>query len=105
MFDRLSSLAVALTLIVIAIIFAALAGGDMLSIAIVALAGVAGAATIYSAAPPPSPIASGTTPAPVAPAPVSLLRHPDFALWIDQEREPLIGTADVAADRHRRCGR
>ena len=94
MFDRLSSLAVALTLIVIAIIFAALAGGDMLSIAIVALAGVAGAATIYSAAAPPSPIASGTTPAPVAPAPVSLLRHPDFALWIDQEREPLIGTAD-----------
>jgi len=94
MFDRLSSLAVALTLIVIAIIFAALAGGDAFSIAILALAGVVGAATIYSAAPPPSPIASGTTPAPAEPALVSLLRHPDFAVWVDQEREPLIGTAD-----------
>lgn len=91
MFDRLSSLAVALTLIVVAIILAALAGGDALSIAILALAGIVGAATVYNAVAP-----VGLTPAsvPAEAETLSLLRHPDFALWVDQEKEPLIGTAD-----------
>ncbi len=90
MFDRLSSLVAALTLIAIAVIFAALAGGDALSITLLALAGIAGAAIVYNALPSilPEPHAE-----PTAAAPVSLLRHPDFALWVDQEKEPLIGVA------------
>lgn len=94
MFDRLSSLVIALTLVAIAAIFATLTGGDPLSIAIMVLAGFLAAATVYSALPValPDPKGAGAEPA-VAP-PVSLLRHPDFAHWVDQEKEPLIGTAD-----------
>ena len=92
MFDRLSSLVAALTLVAIAVIFAALAGGDALSIVILALAGVAGAAIVYGALPSPLPDPQGAVVADASP--VSLLRHPDFALWVDQEREPLIGVAD-----------
>lgn len=89
MFDRLSSLVAALTLIAVAAIFAALAGGDALTIVILALAGIVGAAAVYTALP-------AQLPEPQAPSPVeaplfSLLRHPDFALWVDQEQEPLIG--------------
>jgi len=89
MFDRLSSLVAALTLVAIAAIFAALAGGDALTIAILAIAGCAGAAIVYGAlpSPPPEPRDEPAVDAP----PVSLLRHPDFALWVDQEEEPLIG--------------
>jgi two-component system phosphate regulon sensor histidine kinase PhoR len=92
MFDRLSSLVAALTLVAIAVIFAALAGGDALSIVILALAGVAGAAIVYGALPSPLPDPQGSVVADTSP--VSLLRHPDFALWVDQERDPLIGVAD-----------
>jgi two-component system, OmpR family, phosphate regulon sensor histidine kinase PhoR len=90
MFDRLSSLVAALTLIAVAAIFAALAGGDALSIILLALAGGVGAAIVHNALPslPAQPHSQ-----PAAAAPVSLLRHPDFALWVDQEKEPLIGVA------------
>ncbi|WP_447755106.1 sensor histidine kinase [Sphingopyxis fribergensis] len=94
MFDRLSSLVIALTLVAIAAIFATLAGGDPLAIAIMVIAGFIAAATVYSALPggPPDPQGAG---APLAEAPaISLLRHPDFAHWVDQEKEPLLGTAD-----------
>ena len=94
MFDRLSSLAVALTLIVVAIIFASLAGGDALSIAILALAGGIGAVTVYTAIAPAAPAVIADHSPPPEPARISLLRHPDFAQWVDQEKEPLIGTAD-----------
>ena len=92
MFDRLSSLVAALTLVTIAAIFAALAGGDMLSIALLAVAGVVAAAIVFAAlpSPPPDPQGHAATEEP----PASLLRHPDFALWVDQEKEPLIGVAD-----------
>jgi two-component system phosphate regulon sensor histidine kinase PhoR len=92
MFDRLSSLVVALTLVAIAAILAALAGGDALTIAIVALAGVTAAAIVYSAL-PGAVIVETRADAVQAPAPppISLLRHPDFALWADQEKEPLLG--------------
>lgn len=94
MFDRLSSLVIALTLVVIAAIFATLAGGDPLAIAIMVIAGFAAAATVYSALPAPLPDAQGSG-APLADPPaISLLRHPDFAHWVDQEKEPLLGTAD-----------
>ena len=92
MFDRLSSLVIALTLVAIAAIFAALSGGDPLSIAIMAVAGFIAAGTVYSALPMAPPDTQGTQPAETPPA--SLLRHPDFAHWVDQEKEPLIGTAD-----------
>ncbi|GAA0861949.1 hypothetical protein GCM10009115_06620 [Sphingopyxis soli] len=92
MFDRLSSLVAALTLVAIAAIFAALAGGDALSIAIIAVAGVAGVAIVYGAL--PSPLPDPQAPPKIEAPPVSLLRHPDFALWVDQEDEPLIGVAD-----------
>ncbi|WP_422060904.1 ATP-binding protein [Sphingopyxis sp.] len=92
MFDRLSSLVAALTLVAIAAIFAALAGGDALTIAILVVAGVAGAAIVYAALPSALPDPQGQVA--VEPPPVSLLRHPDFALWVDQEKEPLIGVAD-----------
>lgn len=94
MFDRQSSLAVALTLVAIAAIFAALAGGDALSIVLLALAGVAGSAIVYRSAVPFAPMAPLPAPPEADLPPASLLRHPDFALWADQEREPLIGTAD-----------
>ncbi|HEV2598323.1 ATP-binding protein [Sphingopyxis sp.] len=94
MFDRLSSLVIALTLVAIAAIFATLSGGDPLSIAIMALAGFIAAATVYSALPAPLPDAKDNAAQPtVAPMP-SLLRHPDFAHWVDQEKEPLLGIAD-----------
>jgi len=94
MFDRLSSLVIALTMIVIAAIFAALSGGDPLSIAIMAAAGLIAAATVYNALPPSPPQPhSGALP-PTEPGSGSLLRHPDFAHWVDQEKEPLLGTAD-----------
>ncbi|MDO9369319.1 MAG: ATP-binding protein [Sphingopyxis sp.] len=94
MFDRLSSLVIALTLVAIAAIFAALSGGDALSIAIMLVSGFGAAAVVYSALPAPLPDTRGAG-APPAEAPmVSLLRHPDFAKWVDQEKEPLLGTAD-----------
>ena len=83
MFDRLSSLVIALTLVVIAAILAALTSGGALSIAMMAVAGFAAAAIVYSALPAPLPEAPGAVPATEAP-PVSLLRHPDFASWVDQ---------------------
>ncbi len=46
MFDRLSSLVAALTLVAVAAIFAALVGGDLASIAILALAGALGAVLV-----------------------------------------------------------
>ena len=95
MFDRLSSLVIALTLVAIAAIFAALSGGDPLSIAIMLVAGFVAAATVYSALPAPLPDMQGGSAPPLAETPtISLLRHPDFAHWVDQEKEPLIGTAD-----------
>ncbi|HWW57686.1 MAG TPA: ATP-binding protein [Sphingopyxis sp.] len=94
MFDRLSSLVIALTLIAIAAIFAALTGGDALSIAIMAVAGAVAAVTVHGALPAALPDAPGAEPATPAPSPVSLLRHPDFAHWVDQEKEPLLGIAD-----------
>jgi two-component system phosphate regulon sensor histidine kinase PhoR len=94
MFDRLSSLVIALTLVAIAAIFATLSGGDPLSIAIMVLAGFLAAATVYAALPVALPDTKGAGATPAAAPPVSLLRHPDFAHWVDQEKEPLIGTAD-----------
>ncbi|MCW0198229.1 ATP-binding protein [Sphingopyxis sp.] len=91
MFDRLSSLVAALTLIAVAAIFAALAGGDALTIAILALAGIIGVAAVHAALPASLPEPQAALPAEVPP--LSLLRHPDFALWVDQEQEPLIGVA------------
>lgn len=93
MFDRLSSLVVALTLVAIAAIFAAMAGGDLLSIALLALAGAAGIGIVQAALPTPLPDTSGAPVAAETP-PASLLRHPDFARWADQEREPLLGIVD-----------
>ena len=95
MFDRLSSLVVALTLVAIAAIFAMLAGGDALTIAILAVAGIAAILVVHGAAPDTMAGTTGEIPAEPLPAlPGSLLRHPDFARWADQEREPLIGTDD-----------
>lgn len=94
MFDRLSSLVIALTMIVIAAIFAALTGGDVLAIAIMAIAGFVAAGTVYSALPAAAPDQSGPIPPAAETQPASLLRHPDFAHWVDQEKEPLLGTAD-----------
>ena len=94
MFDRLSSLVIALTLVAIAAIFATLSGGDPLSIAIMVLAGFVAAATVYSALPTAIPDTQAAGMPPADAAPVSLLRHPDFVNWVDQEKEPLIGTAD-----------
>ncbi|MBL8650181.1 MAG: ATP-binding protein [Sphingopyxis sp.] len=92
MFDRLSSLVVALTLVAVATIFAALADGDALTIVLLAAAGTAAAALVYSALPGAAPADHRADAAPPAPVPpVSLLRHPDFALWADQEKEPLLG--------------
>src|SRR3546814_20341177 len=51
MFDRLSSLVIALTLVVIAALFAALTGGDPLSIALMAVAGFVAAGPVSSALP------------------------------------------------------
>jgi len=94
MFDRLSSLVIALTLIVIAAILAALAGGDALTIAILAAAGFAATAIVHVAAPAPVTEARADIAAP-PPAPLpSLLRHPDFARRADQETDPLLGTTD-----------
>ncbi len=94
MFDRVSSLVIALTLLAIAAIFAALAAGDPLSIMIMAIAGALAAITIYSTLPTaPTDPQGQTQPAAIAPY-ISLLRHPDFAHWVDQEKEPLLGTAD-----------
>ncbi|PAL20743.1 two-component sensor histidine kinase [Sphingopyxis sp. GW247-27LB] len=94
MFDRLSSLVIALTLIAIAAILAALAGGDASTIAILALAGFAATAIVHAAAPAPVIEARAETAAP-PPAPLpSLLRHPDFARRADQEADPLLGTTD-----------
>ncbi len=94
MFDRLSSLVIALTMIVIAAIFAALTGGDLLAIAIMAIVGCIAAWTVYSALPASIAEPSTAPPPPATIAPASLLRHPDFAHWVDQEKEPLLGTAD-----------
>lgn len=94
MFDRLSSLVIALTLIGIVAIFAALAGGDPLGIAMMLTAGVLAAATVYSALPPAAVEGSAAAQAPAEAPPVSFLRHPDFARWVDQEKDPLLGVAD-----------
>ncbi len=93
MLDRLSSLIAALTLVAVAAIFAALAGGDAPSIAILAIAGAVAAAIVHVAIPAPrsEPVADDHES--LGPAPVSLLRHPDFARWADQEKEPFLGVA------------
>lgn len=92
MFDRLSSLVAALTLVAVAAIFAALVGGDLASIAILALAGALGAVLVYGAQPPPAAPPAVASPVPVEPP--LLLRHPDFTRWADQEREPVLGVID-----------
>ena len=51
MFDRLSSLVIALTMVAIAAIFAALTGGDPLSIAIMAAAALVAVAMVYGSLP------------------------------------------------------
>ncbi|ALH80162.1 sensor histidine kinase [Sphingopyxis macrogoltabida] len=94
MLDRLSSLIIALTLVAVAAIFAALAGGDALAIAILTVAGLVGAAIVHGAVPTPLPDPQGGAAPPADLPPPSLLRHPDFALWVDQEKEPLLGIAD-----------
>lgn len=94
MFDRLSSLVIAVTLVAIAAIFAALTGGDPFSIAIMAVAGVIAAITVHSSLPTAAPELPSAPSSPAAAPPVSLLRHPDFAHWVDQEKDPLLGTAD-----------
>ena len=95
MFDRLSSLVIALTLIAVAAIFAALAGGGTLTIALLAVAGAVATTLVYAALPTPLPeTAPEAALSPAAPAQLSLLRHPDFARWADQEKEPLLGTVD-----------
>ncbi|WP_235957480.1 sensor histidine kinase [Sphingopyxis microcysteis] len=81
-------------MIVIAAIFAALTGGDLLAIAIMAIVGCIAAWTVYSALPASIAEPSTAPPPPATIAPASLLRHPDFAHWVDQEKEPLLGTAD-----------
>jgi two-component system phosphate regulon sensor histidine kinase PhoR len=95
MFDRLSSLVVALTVLAIAAILAALAGGEALTVAIMAVAGVLAVTVVHSALPTPLP-GPGARPGHASfDAPLSsLLRHPDFIRWADQEKEPLLGTAD-----------
>ena len=93
MFDRLSSLVIALTLVAIAAIFATLAGGDALSITMLVIAGFIAAGTVYSALPAPLPDVQGAA-AMAEVMPVSLLRHPDFARLVDQEKDPLLGVAD-----------
>lgn len=94
MFDRLSSLVIALTLVTIAAIFAALAGGDALVIAMMAIAGFLASLTVYSALPPAAPDGRTAGQAAAEIAPLSFLRHPDFARWVDQEKDPLLGVAD-----------
>ncbi|MFN4358597.1 sensor histidine kinase [Sphingopyxis alaskensis] len=94
MFDRLSSLVIALTLIAIAAIFAALAGGDPPTIAMMAVAGFAATFTVYSALPPALSATRAQRTSPAETRPLSLLRHPDFARWVDQEKDPLLGVAD-----------
>src|SRR3546814_15595320 len=92
MFDRLSSLVIALTLIVIAAILAALAGGDPLTIAILVVAGFAAATIVHAAVPAPVP-AAHAAPAPPPPAPIpSLPPPPDFPPPAAQEPHPLPGT-------------
>ncbi|WP_245836435.1 ATP-binding protein [Sphingopyxis indica] len=95
MFDRLSSLVIALTLLGVAAIFAALAGGDAATIAILTLAGLAAAAIVHAATPAVAAESPLEPPeSPLAAQPPSLLRHPDFARWADQETDPLLGTVD-----------
>ncbi|WP_447762830.1 ATP-binding protein [Sphingopyxis panaciterrae] len=95
MLDRLSSLVIALTLVAVAAIFAALAGGDVLAISILTVAGLVGAGIVYGAIPSPLPeVRDGATATPADVPLPSLLRHPDFAHWLDQEKEPLLGVAD-----------
>ncbi|WP_338425371.1 ATP-binding protein [Sphingopyxis kveilinensis] len=94
MFDRLSSLVIAMTLIAIAAIFAALAGGDLLAIAMMGVAGFVAAMTVYGAMPAAAPDSRPGEIVPAETPPPSFLRHPDFARWVDQEKEPLLGVAD-----------
>ncbi|MBL0767737.1 ATP-binding protein [Sphingopyxis sp. XHP0097] len=94
MFDRLSSLVAALTMIAIAALFAAMVGGDALSITILTITAIAAVAVLYSTlAAPVSDARVQVNTEPVVLPPRSLLHHPDFAQWADQEKEPLLGTA------------
>lgn len=92
MFDRLSSLVVALTLVAVAAIFAAMAGGDALTLTILTIAAGLAILVVHNAAMHSPPESRAELPD-TAPAlhTVPLLRHPDFSRWADQEREPLLG--------------
>lgn len=96
MLDRLSSLLIAITFIVMAVVIAAIYGGDWVSLLLVALAGVGGAAILYSAAPGPitEPTADDGIAAGKAQYHGSILLHKDFARWADQESEPVLGISD-----------
>lgn len=96
MLDRLSSFIIAVTLIGMAIVISAIAGGDWVSIGFVSLAGVLGAAILYAAAPAPfrEPAHSAHPGHSRSHAGGSMLLHSDFALLADQESEPLIGLSD-----------
>ncbi len=93
MFDRLSSLIIALTMVAIAAILSALAGGQALTITLLALAGCAAAAIVYASS-PAATNAGADTHAPPSSSVPSLLRHPGFARWADEEAAPMIGTTD-----------
>src|SRR3546814_18930566 len=95
MFDRLSSLVIALTLLGVAAIFAELAGGDAATIAILTLAGLAAAAIVHAATPAVAAESPLEPPeSPLAPPPPSLLPHPDFARWPHPEPHPRLAHVD-----------
>ena len=59
-----------------------------------AIAGFAASLTVYSALPPAHSDGRATGPVPAEARLISFLRHPDFARWVDQEKDPLLGVAD-----------
>lgn len=96
MLDRLSSLLIALTCSAMAALVAIILGADWLSITLMLAAGFGGSFLLYVSAaqpiyePTPTSLAAHATQAYRGP----LLRHPDFAAWLDQEDEPILGISD-----------
>lgn len=96
MIDRRSALGIALTLLAIGALISLGYRSEIGTIFILSTAATLGMLVLYSGN--VSRLDEPVIPAPTPHDPLfssrSLLHHPDFALWLDQEDEPVIGISD-----------
>lgn len=96
MIDRLSALIIGITLLAIGVVIAAAYGDNAISITILTAMGLIASILLYGSHSEVvyEPAIHGHSVHGQALLQQSILRHPQFAKWADQEAEPVIGISD-----------